>query len=79
MQKDQFERSLGVFIQPLELDEEEEAEYREVMTTVMEGREINTSETLKDHEKFNNDLQPVPSTNTRLNNKVTAWKPFFGH
>ena len=74
LQQDQFQRSLRIFIQPLELDEEEEAEYREVMKTVMEGGEVNTSET-PEHEKFNTDLQVMPSMDTRLNNKVTKLKP----
>lgn len=68
--QDQFERPLPTFIQLLELDKQEQAEYWDVMDMVLKGEEVNTAESPQDNEILNSNIQATISTDARLNNKV---------
>ncbi|KAH7299307.1 hypothetical protein KP509_24G004600 [Ceratopteris richardii] len=68
--EDQFERPLPTFIQFLELNKQEEAEYWEVMDAVLKGEEVNTSESLEENQNININTDLTVSTEARLNNKV---------
>ncbi|KAI5072215.1 hypothetical protein GOP47_0012321 [Adiantum capillus-veneris] len=70
--QDQFERPLSTFIQFLELDEQEQAEYWEVMDTVLKGEEVNTSESksIQHGQKLSESIEASVTTEARLNNKV---------
>lgn len=68
--QDQFERPLPPFIQLLELNKQEQAEYWEVMDTVLKGEEVNTSDSTQVREKVNKIIEASATTETRLNNKV---------
>lgn len=70
MQQDQFERPLPTFIQLLELDKQEQAEYWEVMDSVLKGEEVKTSDSTQARDKVNKIIQASATTETRLNNKV---------
>ncbi|MCO5595543.1 hypothetical protein L7F22_049588 [Adiantum nelumboides] len=68
--QDQFERPLSTFIQFLELDKQEQAEYWEVMDTVLKGEEVNTSQTVQDGPDVDKSIEASVTTEARLNNKV---------
>lgn len=69
IQQDQFDRSLPTFIELLDLNEQEQVEYMEVMSMVEEGKEVEEVGLTygAEHESSNSSSG---STASRLNNKV---------
>ncbi|GLJ10884.1 hypothetical protein SUGI_0137250 [Cryptomeria japonica] len=70
--QDQFQRSLPTFIQLLDLNIEENEEYWKVMSTVLEGKEVDIESSSSNCSGKSNIGTPVSalSTTTHLNNKV---------
>lgn len=71
MQQDQFQRLLPTFIQIIELTEQEESEYWDVVSAVFEGKPISSvmsDSSCQERQGFNS----INSTlmNTGINNKV---------
>ncbi|CAM6098581.1 unnamed protein product [Calypogeia fissa] len=86
--QDQFQRALPTFIQLLDLNEQEQEDYKEVMEMVQEGREVSVDEDFdvpeENERPLMNQLQSGVST-TRMNNKVRLlrsmllWEQEFRH
>ncbi|KAH9305587.1 hypothetical protein KI387_009991, partial [Taxus chinensis] len=70
--QDQFQRSLPTFIQLIELSKEEKAEYWQVMSAILEGKEVDDGSLSSNSSEKSTGSIPVSavSTTTHLNNKV---------
>jgi hypothetical protein len=66
MQQDQFERLLPTFIQVIDLMEEEESEYRAVLSAVFEGKPVDSIAS-----RPNIDTVASTSMEASINNKVS--------
>eukprot|EP01018_Ginkgo_biloba_P027927 Gb_38498 [translate_table: standard] len=70
--QDQFQRSLPTFIQVIDLNEEEKKEYWQVMSAILEGKEMDTGSLSSNYSEkpTGNESTSTASTTVHLNNKV---------
>lgn len=70
MQEDQFQRLLPTFIQVIDLTEQEEAEYWNVVSAIFEGKQI-TSVPFDYSNLQSSESPSVTSGESSINNKVS--------